>query len=288
MPAPVTFSLSLAPLPVNANTYTPQQWAQAVVDRLTIAPSAPWSSFQNGGVIGTSDVGPILYNGKQWKVWDSGSGAYIDLVVEGGGLVARTVQLSALADQSAGALPYYDASAHAAVLTAGTDGKVLTMASGLPSWAALPAGATSTYFEVNTSSTQSFSTNGAAVLVEFNTVKASSGVTFDTTNFRVPVTAGSVWFFWAQLQLARVTTVGASNVSTSLEIRPNGAPGVGVGTLLGYEYAMGQTGIGTSGILAFALDGYADCAIAMLTAVADTSAVQANVSLTRFGGFRIV
>lgn len=119
MPAPVTFNLTLAPLPVNF-TGTPQQWAQAVIDRLTIAPSAPWSSFQNGGSIPTSDVGPILFNGVQWKVWNSATGEYVDLVVDGGGLVARTVTLAAMATQSPGSLFYYDASGNPAALAPAT------------------------------------------------------------------------------------------------------------------------------------------------------------------------
>ncbi len=342
MPAPVTFNLSLAPLPANANQMTPQQWAQAVVDRLTIAPSAPWSSFQNGGSIGTSDVGPILYLGKQWKVWDPGTGAYIDLVVDGGGIIARTITLNAWADQTPGGLSYYDASGHAAVLAPATvptgpnwvsgttyvvgnyvtylgvvyrcilgvsgatppnadathwvanssvtTGDVLTQSSaGLPTWMPLPAPITNTYIEVLLSSDQAFITDGTSIVLNFNTVKASNGVTFDATNHRIPVTAGSVWFFWAAFEILDSATPSTS-VDISFEIRPNGTPGIGIGGTTGWSTAIGQTGVpGISGVLPFAADGYVDC-IVSATEAAPTAGgltIVANTSLTRWGGFRL-
>lgn len=119
MPAPVTFNLSLAPFPVTFEG-TPQEWAEAVVDRLTIAPSEPWSSFQNGGIIPTSNVGPVLYNGVQWMVWNVSTGAYENLVVDGGGLISNTVPLSALSTSTPGGLFYYDASGLAATLAPAT------------------------------------------------------------------------------------------------------------------------------------------------------------------------
>ena len=119
MPAPVSFNLSLAPLPANFNG-TPQDWATAVVNRLTITPSAPWSSFQNGGTIGSSNVGPILYNGMQWKVWSTATGSYVDLVVAGGGLVNNSVPLSAMSTQTPGGLFIYDASGNPTTLAPST------------------------------------------------------------------------------------------------------------------------------------------------------------------------
>lgn len=292
MPAPVTFNLSLAPLPANANNYTPQQWAQAVVDRLTIAPSAPWSSFQNGGSIPSSDVGPILFNGMQWKVWDSGAGEYVDLVVEGGGLVSRTVELNALADQSPGGVLYYDAAGHADILASasGVTGDVITLAgSGLPVWQTLPAPVTSAYFEVNLSGNFDVTTDATHVALPFNIVKNQANVAFDTALYRVPVTAGSVWFFWANIEFSRTTTDPSTDVQISVEVRPNGNSNVGVGGFTGYTADQGQTGVSCSGVLPFVANGYADCSVAVLelTPVANGITVYANVSLTRFGGFRI-
>lgn len=342
MPAPVTFNLSLAPLPANANNYTPQQWAQAVIDRLTIAPSAPWSSFQNGGSIPTSDVGPILFNGVQWKVWSSGAGEYVDLVVEGGGLVSRTVMLNAMADQTPGGLLYYDASGHAAVLTpataptgpdwisgasyvvgnyvtylgvvyrcilavsgatppsadathwtannSATTGDVLTQSSaGLPVWQTLPGPVTASYFEVNLSGNLDLTTDGVSVVLPFNTVKNQANVAFDTTLFRMSVTAGSVWFFWANIELSRTVADPSTDVQIAVEVRPNGNPNVGVGGFIGYTADQGQSGVNCSGVLPFVADGYVDCAIAVLELVpqANGITVLANTSLTRFGGFRI-
>lgn len=289
MPAPVTFSLSLAPLPVNANQYTPQQWAQAVIDRLTIAPSAPWSSFQIGTTIPSSDVGPILYGGQQWKVWDSGSGSYIDLVVEGGGLVPRTVQLSAIADGAPGDIFIYDASGHAAALPIGAVGEILTSTGTAPEWATAAPAATSTYFEYGITTDLNVVTNASPTLVPFNALRLNVGAGFDTVNNRLPCPAGSVWFLYADLQLSAINHAAEENVPVSVEIRPNGANGIGAGGLAGYAYILGATGVRTSGVLAFNSAGYADVGVTINSSSPSYSMdVVANQSLTRFGGFRIV
>jgi hypothetical protein len=106
MPPPVAFDITLAPLPVNFEG-TPQEFAQAMVDRLTITPAIPWSSFITGSVIPTSDNGPLLYNSgsgnKEWRVWDTGTGAYTYLTVNGAGLVAGSVPISKFATDLANA-----------------------------------------------------------------------------------------------------------------------------------------------------------------------------------------
>lgn len=99
MPAPVTFTLTLAPLPLNFSG-TPQQWATALVDRLTVAPSTPWSAFITGSTIPLSDYGPLLYNAgsgnKEWRVFDTNTGLYTYLTVNGAGIVASSVPVTKL------------------------------------------------------------------------------------------------------------------------------------------------------------------------------------------------
>lgn len=122
MPAPVQFSLSLAPFPVNYSA-TPQVFAQDLINRLTITPSAPWSSFQYGGSLPTSDIGPVLFNANgayEWKVWNVGSGTYVDLVVQGDGIVNNSIPLSAMGTQTPGGIFTYDASGKPTTLAPST------------------------------------------------------------------------------------------------------------------------------------------------------------------------
>jgi hypothetical protein len=122
MPSPVSFLLSLATFPVNY-TATPQQFAIDLVDRLTITPSAPWNSFLVGTLIPTSNQGPVLFDtgsGMKWLVWNDGTGAYVDLVVQGDGIVNESVPLSAMAAQTPGGIFIYDASGNPTTLAPAT------------------------------------------------------------------------------------------------------------------------------------------------------------------------
>lgn len=138
MPAPVTFDITLAPLPLNFNG-TPQQLATAIVQRLTISPAEPWSSFQIGGAIPISDVGPVLIDG-QWHVWDPDTAAYIDLQVDGAGILPGTIPSSALAG---GGTPnsffVYNGAGAPASFSYGASGKYLSMSGAAPAWVDLPA-----------------------------------------------------------------------------------------------------------------------------------------------------
>src|SRR5690242_7083459 len=96
MPAPVEFTISMSSLP-SGFTGDPQELADAIAERLTITPSEPWSSFINGGAEPTSDVGPWLRLGQEWRVWDVGLGAYTYHVQNGAGLVDGTVTGAKLA-----------------------------------------------------------------------------------------------------------------------------------------------------------------------------------------------
>lgn len=77
---PVTFSLS-APIPPNFKG-SPQDIAQAIVDRIQIDSVENIAFFVTGPVAPTSDVGPWLKDGKTWYVWDDVTGAYIPQPLE--------------------------------------------------------------------------------------------------------------------------------------------------------------------------------------------------------------
>lgn len=140
MPAPVTFDISLAPLPLNFNG-TPQQLATAIAQRLTVTPAEPWSSFQNGGEIPISNVGPVLYEGVEWRVFDEDEGEYTYLRIHGAGIIPGTIPADALA--AGGGTPnsffVYDGSGNASSFGYGASGKYLTMSGASPAWTDLPA-----------------------------------------------------------------------------------------------------------------------------------------------------
>lgn len=227
MGAPVTFNLSLAPLPANF-TGTPQQWATAVISRLTITPSLPWSSFQYGGAISTSDVGPILYlgvNGYEWKVWNAGSASYTDINVQGAGIVPATVPLSALATVDANAVIISSATGAIEVLDPPTTaGEVLT-ASGsplAPGWAVLPPFPGLTYFAATLTTSQNFTTNSTLVTAQFNSVSDSNNITFNTGSYGAPINNNEVWFYSASFQIEALSApangpgaTGAASLSGS-------------------------------------------------------------------------
>ena len=137
MPSPVSFLLSVATFPANYSA-TPQQFAQDLVNRMTVVPSAPWNSFQVGALVPSSDMGPVLYDtghGMQWLTFDrQGTGSYVNLIIDGGaatvanggitnsggsllggGLLVGSVAINALAPGAAGGILTYDASGNPTV-----------------------------------------------------------------------------------------------------------------------------------------------------------------------------
>jgi hypothetical protein len=76
---PVTFRAS--PLPLN-QSYTPQQFLDAITSRLSIQSDTSFSIFTTGSTVPTSNVGPFLKDGVTWYVWDVLSGTYIPEVIE--------------------------------------------------------------------------------------------------------------------------------------------------------------------------------------------------------------
>lgn len=288
MPAPVSFSLSLAPLPVDFSG-TPQELATAIVDRLSIEPSEPWSSFQNGGAIGTSDVGPILYQGKEWRVWDSGLGAYTYHKQNGAGLVNATVPLTKISDGTAGSVLIYDADGRPAEKLKGAspDGSVLTLVDGLPAWADtfVPG---KQYFEATLGSAQSLNTNASAQKVLFDTVRASANVTFDTSNNRVPVTAGEVWFFYTALQIED-TDAPSTDVQVQLDICRAGVNN-GASSVVNFASLASRFSMYAAGIFVISSTGYVDVYVTPQenTPSATGLEIANNATNTRFGGYRII
>lgn len=158
MPAPVEFTITMSALSAGFNG-DPQELADEIAARLTITPSEPWSSFINGGAEPTSDVGPWLRLGQEWRVWDVGLGAYTYHVQNGAGIVDGTVTgakltagavgttnladdsvtLAKFADGTAKGVLTFNASGVPTISAAGTNGWVLTQSASGPVMAALPA-----------------------------------------------------------------------------------------------------------------------------------------------------
>jgi len=289
MPAPVDFNISLAPLPNNFSG-TPQQLATAIVDRLTIAPTAPWSAFQNGGSIPSSDVGPVLLNGTEWRVFDVGLGAYTFATQNGAGLVNNTVPLSKLVGGTSGSLLYYNGLSRPAELLAstGTNGQTLTLVAGLPAWQTPPPLVTSNYFEVTLGSEQPITTDGNNNVVEFNSVRFQSNVVFDTAGFRVPMPAGSVWMFYVQLQVDD-TAATSTNVQFITNIQSVNNPGAVASTLTNDTALNARFGVSCMGTLVANGSDFAQVVVSAIEATPVANGLRiAPTPNSRFGGFRLV
>lgn len=288
MPSPVAFNVSLAPLPANFSG-TPQQWATEVVNRLTVEPQDPWNSFLTGDQIPSSDMGPLLYQNKEWRVFDTALGAYTFHRQNGAGIVDATVPLAKLSVGTAGSVLIYNGSGRPAELLAssGVGGQVLTLVGGTtPTWVDtfVPGG---TYFEVTLGTDQSVNTNGSTQQVGFDTVRASANVTFDTGNSRVPVLQNQVWFFYAQLQ---IEDSGAASTGVQFEtiIRRSGTNIAA--SVFNYDAALPRFGTWAGGIVTIPADGNVDVAVVATetTPSATGLTVAGNATNTRFGGYRLI
>lgn len=288
MPTPVQFSVNLATFPPDFSG-TPAQFAEAIRRRLSVAPNVPWSSFQNGGSIPTSNLGPVLYDEQEWRVWNQTLGAYTYHRQNGAGLVDKTVTKAKMADGTPGGILIYDAAGRPVELAiaSGTDGQVLTKVGTTPVWADTFVPGIH-YFEATASTSQDLNTNGSVQVVQFDTVRSEANVTFDTGNYRVPVTAGEVWNVYAYLQIED-NAPASTDVQVQLDIRVSGAS-TGVSTVFNAAALGSRFGMGTSGIIKITADGYLDVAVtpAETTPAADGLVIAGNATNTRFGGFRIV
>ena len=288
MPAPVNFNLALAPLP---STYdlTPQQFAQAIVDRISISASEPWSSFSNGGSMPSSDIGPWLKNGQEWMVWDPVSGTYISHVQDGSGIRLATAPLGIIAPvAAAGSVLVSNSSKIVSelLLSTGATGQFLQNTALGPAWATvnLP---TNVYFEVSiTSANQQLDTHGGYAPVLFDTVLNKDSVNFDAVTGSVEVQAGEVWYFYTSLQ---VEDSGVASTGVQIVLRIQGATSLAVGAVYNVPSLASRVGFGASGIIAFSAN---DLVKVYIEATEDTPAadgleIAANSENTRFGGFRI-
>lgn len=288
MPAPVTFAITLAPFPVNF-TGTAQEWGTAVADRLTITPSAPWSSFQNGGSIPLSDVGPVLYDSMEWRVFNIATGLYTYHRQNGAGLVDATVTDAKLASGTAGAIRIYGADGRPAVLQAnGTDGQVVTQTAAGVFGLADTFVPSKEYFETTVSVDQDINTNSSVQVVEFDTVRNAANLTFNTGTFRAPVTGPTVWFVYLNLQVED-TGAASTAVQMQADVRLNGTS-TGIGTIAAYQTAQSRFPLSTMGIIVVPTAGYLDVAVSAseTTPSATGLAIAGNAGNTRFGGFRIL
>jgi len=77
----IPVSFRVAPFPDNAD-YTPQEFADALVARLSIESPTTISFFVSGPTAPTSNVGPWLKNGVTWYVWDTPTASYVPQVIE--------------------------------------------------------------------------------------------------------------------------------------------------------------------------------------------------------------
>lgn len=287
MPSPVSFQISLAPFPATF-AGTPAQWAEAVRARLSVTPAEPWSSFQNGGAIGASDVGPVLYGGIEWRVFDPALGAYTYHKQNGAGLVDQTVTTAKLAGGLANGVLLYDGAGRPFVGAPGTNGQLLTMVAGAPAWAAPANAPGANYFEATLNADQNFNTDSNFYTVNFDTVVFQNGVTFDTTNKRIPLGNNEVWFLYCGLQFEEVGAA-STNVEIELRIRKNGGV-VGPGGTINFDAVPGRLGMYYGGVVLMSGGaGYYDVAAWATEAVPASPGlkISADGNTTRFGGFRI-
>ncbi len=240
MPATVDFTLTLAPMPVNFNG-TPQEFATALVNRLTITPTIPWSSFVLSGSIPAYDTGPILYNAgsgfKEWRVWDTDTSSYTTLTVNGAALVAGSIPLSKLATDVANAkeVLIYDVSGVPSSV-GGTTGQTLQMGAGGPEFVTVAAPSAPVHCPVAAEKTtpQVLSVDGSQTKVLFsNEINDPDDVYDPTTSDYTAPTAG-LYFITSTIQID--SSSGGSDNST-LEI----TAWAGVDAVVGYGNIVGQS-----------------------------------------------
>lgn len=79
MSAPLPLTFKLASLP--DRNWNPQQWADALVARLSAESDIAIAFFTTGAVMPTSDTGPWLKDGREWWIWDITLGTYIPAII---------------------------------------------------------------------------------------------------------------------------------------------------------------------------------------------------------------
>ena len=299
MPSPVEFSVSLSPLP-SEGSWTPQQLAELIAARLTVAPQDEWNSFQIGGSAPTSNIGPWLKNGREWYVFNSGTGAYVPLTTDGIGLLAASVAVSKLAAWTEPGMLLVSNGSNVPTLlpsTGTTDGQVATISTvggkKTVTWADtfVPA-APGNYFDVRISVPQTIEVGGVTQTVAFDTSVLDPGSQWDGTNFRFGgVSPGQVWCFGVEVQL-EAGTGGVTNLEVQLDIRREGSMSNTLGAYKEVASVGGGTVVSTTGMMKMgAGESWVDVGITIngtAAAPGDDVVVAANAANTRFWGYRVL
>jgi hypothetical protein len=191
---------------------------------------------------------------------------------------------------NAGAVLISNVAKVATELPAATNGQVLTLVDGVPTWVDtfVPA---QLYFEVTLAAGTQQLVNilGVPETVEFRGIRLDPFGAYDSTNARMPVAEGQVWFFYAQLQLSE-PGAATTNAAIELNIRKNGstAPGNTIAAFTEAADMTYNTNVQAMGILKIeAGETYVDVGVTVNAAGGDLD-IDANATNTRFGGFRIL
>lgn len=220
MASPVAFTLTLATLPVDFEG-TAQELAQAIVDRLTIEPAEPWNSFQVTSSIPDSDVGPVLYEGVEWRVFDEGDGAYTYLRVHGAGIIEGTIPQSAIKTETGQANKVFvwdNSGAPSAI--AGTDGQFLKSVAGVPTFVDAEVVHSYAFRAVKSSSSQAYTAGSGQARIVFDQESYDLEDVFDSNVFTVP--ADGVYDLKASVHTQKETGT-PTGIDRILSIRVNGS-----------------------------------------------------------------
>jgi hypothetical protein len=237
----------------------------------------------------------LLYDngsGQRWAVFNTGTGEYVNLTVDGAGLINNTVSLAALSTETPGGLLSYDGSGNPTVIAPAVSGTgyVLTQqASGLFAPLALPTAVGASYFEVYPNAAAFSITYGTAPTVvtttlPFNTVKLDSSSLFNTGSYYIAIPANQVWVLYASVQLDYTSTTG--NLQLGLSFTSGN-----VGSLYNFLAPLGRVGFTCSGVIP-PMNSIQNVSV-QLGATATTASggatltMYSNATNNRFGGFRI-
>lgn len=287
MPSPVEFSVSVGTLPPNFRG-GPQALANAIASLLRIAPLQDWNSFIVSSALPTANVGPVLKDGREWYVWDQSTGAYVPLTIDGAAMTSATLPLAALAAITAGAALVSNGSGGVQAV-AGAVGQVLT-SNGATAAPTFQAPLTGQNFSITKNADQQYNSDGSEVLVVFDTVVFSNGLTFDTANSRFTCTVAGTYLFGAHLQVDQRNGTW-TDVQHQGKIAVNSAAAANAVTDIVWTPDGKRNSVRPSGPLVLAVGDHVYCYISTVhtagEATANSFCVEANSNGTRFFGIRL-
>lgn len=82
MPNQLPLTLDFGALPQTGQGYDPQSFADRLGINAKIFTEQDFALFVTGSTAPTSDVGPWLANGNEWRVWDANVGAYVPITID--------------------------------------------------------------------------------------------------------------------------------------------------------------------------------------------------------------